>query len=346
MTVTLGKARRLASGLLRNAGLTEGNAYVTARAITIADAWGLGSHGLLRLPFYLDRLAAGGYRPDAELTVRQDTGPLLVLDGAGGLGHWQVHHACKVAVERVQAHAIALVAVGNSGHCGALGVYAGDLARAGCVGLVFSNGPAVMPAWSGDRALLSTSPLAGGFPGQPAPAIVDLALSTVARGKIAAYARANQALPAEWALDADGRAITDPNAALQGMLAPIGGAKGFALAFLVEALTAGLIGPALSSDQPDFYDSKSIAMPQGIAHLVLAVDPHRTDAGGDPMGPARRLGELRARVEASGGRVPGSRRFLPDGLADEIVLDVDPQVLRELIERSDGAASADELTPA
>ena len=141
------------------------------------------------------------------------------------------------------------------------------------VSLVFSCGPAVLPPWGGDQKLLSTSPIAAGFPLQPRPAVIDLALSTVTRGKIAAYAQRGERLPDGWALDADGQPTTDAHAALTGMLFPLRGVKGFALAFLVEALTAGLTGPRLSKDLPDFFDETSYSQPQGISHLLILIDP-------------------------------------------------------------------------
>src|SRR5690606_23493529 len=111
--------------------------------------------------------------------------------------------------------------VADSGHCGALGVYALDIARKGQIGLVFSNGPAALPPWGGTKALLSTSPIAAGIPLSPRPAVVDLALSAVARGKVGAKARAGEPIPEGWALDREGRPTTDPREALTGMLAPL-----------------------------------------------------------------------------------------------------------------------------
>src|SRR5690606_32119204 len=99
--------------------------------------------------------------------------------------------------------------VGDSGHCGALGVYALPMLRAGRVGLVFSNGPAVMPPWQGSQPVLSTSPLAAGIPAGDQHAIVDLATTAVARGKIAAAARSGDPLPDGWAVDAAGQPTND-----------------------------------------------------------------------------------------------------------------------------------------
>lgn len=334
MTITYGAARQLATDLLVAAGLAVDHAETTAEAIVLADAWGIGSHGLMRLPHYLDRMAAGGYPPKAELTVAEDTGPLLVMDGGGGLGHWQLRHAADEAARRCQRFGIAAVAVGNSGHCGALGVYTLPVTDAGLMAMVFSNGPASMAPWGGHEPVLSTSPLAVGVPLRPRPVVVDMALSAVARGRVAAKAKAGEPIPAGWVVDAAGEPVTDPATALSGMLAPLGGAKGFALALCVEALTGGLIGPALSADVSDMFDPADDPTPQRIAHLVLAIDPARTDSGGSAEAAAARLDDVADRVLAAGGRLPGTGRPHPAKVPDNTVLNVDSAVLAELERRA------------
>jgi (2R)-3-sulfolactate dehydrogenase (NADP+) len=335
VSLTLGEARRLATDLLVDAGLPADRARTTSDAVTVADVWGLGSHGLLRLPYYLDRTVAGGYPAAAELRTVVDTGPLVVLDGGGGLGHWQLDRAARTAVARAREHGVALVAVGNSGHCGALAVYLLPVVETGLAGVVLSDGPPVMPAWGGTRPLLSTSPLAAGFPGAERPVLVDMALAAVARGKVAAKAAAGEPLLEGWAYDAAGRPTTDAAAALQGMLAPLGGPKGYALALVVELLTGGLVGPALSADVTDIFDASRNAEPQRIAHVVLAIDPARTDAGGDPAAAQQRMDDLARRLTASGGRVPGSGRTLRGDLHDDLPLRVDPAVEADLRARAD-----------
>lgn len=329
MGLTVGAARNLASALLQAAGLRPADAEVTARSIVLADCWGVGSHGLLRLPYYLQRCGSGGYPPEARLATVTDTGPLTVFDGGGGLGHWQLWTAAELTSDRCAQYGIAATAVGNSGHCGALGVYTLPAVERGLLALVFSNGPAVMPAWGGATPLLSTSPLAAGIPCTPRPAIVDMATSAVARGKIAAYAQRGEALPQGWGLDADGQPTEDAQSALMGMLAPLGGAKGYALAFMVEALSAGLVGPSLSADVSDMFAAGEVATPQRIAHLIVVLHPGMLDVEGGAGAP-RRLTDLARRIEAAGGRLPGSRRRLPKDIDDDAELQLDPSLVAEL----------------
>lgn len=321
MSLSVGDARDLCTALLEAAGLSRANAETTARSVVLADCWGVGSHGLLRLPYYLERTLAGGYPPDAALTTVTDTGPLVVMNGGGGLGHWQLWEAAGLASERAARYGIAAAAVGDSGHCGALGVYTLPALEKDLLALVFSHGPAVMSPWGTSTPLFSTSPLAAGIPCTPRPAIVDMATSAVARGKIASYAQRQEPLPAGWGLDAAGEPTLDAQAALRGLLAPLGGAKGYALAFMVEALSAGLIGPLLSADVSDMFTSEDASTPQRIAHLVVVLDPARLDVEGGE-GASRRLADLAGRIEAAGGRLPGSRRKLPQEIPDDQQIEI------------------------
>jgi len=326
---TVGSVRAQAAALLIASGVPDDAAQVTAKALTLAESWGLSSHGLMRLPYYLTRLRAGGVNPIAELASVQDSGPIIAYDGQEGLGHWQLWKAAEIAAERCATFGLAAVSVGNSSHCGCLGVYTLPVVDAGYVALVFSNGPAVMPPWGGSRPLLSTSPLAAGIPCRPKPAIVDMATTAVARGRIAERAHRGEALPQGWALDSSGAPTVDAQAALVGMLAPLGGAKGYGIALIVEALTGGSVGPALSTDVSDMFDADAAAVPQRIAHLVLAIDPARMDIDGHAQ---QRLDTLAEHVEQAGGRLPGERRRHPDEIPPDEPLALAPRTAAELAE--------------
>lgn len=313
MNTTAGVARAFAGALLVAAGMRPSDAGAVAEVLVTADVWGRGSHGLLRLPYYLRRFAAGGADPAARLTSVRDAGAVVCFDGGNGIGHAQCLHAADVAVERARQHGIGAVAVGNSGHCGVLGIYVHRIASAGMVGFAFSNGPAVMPPWGGRRAVVSTSPLAVGFPAGARPLVVDLAASAVSRGKIAEAAARGSELEPGWALDADGRPTRDPQQALAGMLAPFGGAKGWVIALLVEMLTGGLVGPHLSRDVADPLSAAAEGAPQRIAHLVLALDGSLLDVDGLAD---ERVASLLTSVTEAGGRVPGERYPLAGEITD------------------------------
>ena len=219
-TLKFKAAVNLASELLQGAGMNTDDANVSADCIVASDAWGIGSHGLMRLPFYLERLKAGGINPNAKLKEITNLPSLRIFDGEKGMGHWQLKKAAEVAANIADTQGIAAVGIGNSNHCGALGIYVWPMLEKNLVGIIFSTGPAVMPPWGGNKPLLSTSPLAAGIPTNPAT-IIDLATSAVARGKIAAKAQKNEELEPGWAFDENGAPTIDAKVALKGMLAPL-----------------------------------------------------------------------------------------------------------------------------
>jgi len=315
--LTVGRAIEKATELLIAAGMDSAKATVSAHAIVASDRWGIGSHGLMRLPFYLDRLKADGINPKAEMKKVTDLPGLVIFDGEDGLGHWQIQQAAQLAAERAKVQGIAAVGVGRSSHCGALGIYVWPMIDAGLVGIAFSTGPAVMPPTGGNKPLLSTSPVAAGIPTNP-PTVVDLATSAVARGKIQAKAQAGAELEPGWAFTKDGAPTTDAKEALAGMLAPLGGAKGYALAVLVESLTGVLIGPTLSKNIPDMFNHDFDNAPQEIAHFVIAIDASKLSVDGDNT----RLADFAGEVNSAGGRLPGSNRVNPGKLSldDEITI--------------------------
>lgn len=307
MTTTTADVRDLLTAAFVACGVADDDARRTAHILVLTEQWGLKSHGLLRAPYYLRRLNAGGCNAAAALTTVTDVGAAVILDGGRGLGHWQAWRAAEIGVERARGHGVSWVSVADSNHCGALGTYALPAVDAGMIALVFSNGPAVMPPWGGKVPVFSTSPLAGGIAGDDGHGVVDMAMSTVARGRIAALAASGAALPEGWALDRDGAPTTDLQTALHGMLSPLGGAKGYALAFLVETLTGVLVGPSLSAEVRDMFDHSHDGEPQGISHTIITLDPA---VGGRDFADAARLrfDDLIRRIHEAGGRVPGGRR--------------------------------------
>ena len=323
--LTVGGAIATAQSLLEAVGVSPEHALTTARCIVASDRWGIGSHGLMRLPFYLARLQAGGINPAAELKTVTDLPSLVVFDGDDGLGHWQLQHAAEVASQRALVNGIAAVGVGRSNHCGALGIYVWPMINRGLVGIAFSTGPAVMPPWGGDKPLLSTSPIAAGIPTNP-PTVVDLATSAVARGKIQAKAQAGAELEPGWAFTKDGAPTTDAKEALAGMLAPLGGAKGYAIAVLVESLTGMLIGPTLSKNIPDMFAAEQDGLPQQISHFVIAIDASKLSVDGENS----RTEDFAAEVSKAGGRLPGSNRVNPEKLVDSDEITITDQVSAQL----------------
>lgn len=307
MRLALEEARAFVAGVLLAAGARQEDADVTARALVEAEHAGHAGHGLARLAGYLGRMRAGGARSGEWRRLRSH-GAVEAYDGRDGLGHVHLEHAAARAAELCAEHGIAAVGVSHSNHAGALGPRARRLAERGLVALLATNAPAVLAPPGGHRAVVGTNPLAvaAPVPGGP-PLVCDLSTSQVSRGAIMRAAQQGAEIPSGWALDAAGAPTQDPTAALAGTLMPLGGSKGFVLALAIEVLTGALVGPAVGPEVNDFFGD-ALDRPQGIAHLVLALEPGRF---GDPADFAARMGRLRDAVLGAGEpeatRLPGSR---------------------------------------
>jgi (2R)-3-sulfolactate dehydrogenase (NADP+) len=212
----------------------------------------------------------------------------------------------------------------RSHHGGVMGHHCERLAAKGLVTLAFSNTPHAMTSWGGRKSVFGTNPIAfaAPLPERP-PVVIDLALSQVARGKIMTAAQKDEPIPAGWALDGTGKPTTDAKAALKGTLVPLGGAKGSALALMVEILAAALTGANFASEASSFFDGDG--PPPGVGQMLLAIDP-AAFAGRDAF--ADRLGTLAEMIETdAGARLPGQRRIALRDAAKRGSLAVDAKTL-------------------
>ncbi|MEQ8966000.1 MAG: Ldh family oxidoreductase [Azospirillaceae bacterium] len=323
----LDDARALAAAVLAAHGTSEVNARATAAALVAAEADGLASHGLSRLPAYADQARAGKVDGHATPVVDRPKPGAVRVDAATGFAFPALDAGLPVLESATRALGVAGMAIANSHHFGVAGHPVERLARAGLVGLAFANSPAAIAPWGGARPLFGTNPVAMACPrGAGAdPLVVDMSLSKVARGKVMVAARKGEAIPDDWALDAGGRPTTDPAAALKGSMLPMGDAKGAALVLAVEILATAFTGAAFGFEASSFFDAEG--PPPRVGQLVLAIAP---DAFGTEGVVDRVETLLAAMGEEPDVRVPGARRFaarrhaeaegiaIPDDLADEL----------------------------
>src|SRR6185295_3951975 len=253
-------------------------------------------------------------------SVRQTRPGSLMIDVSNGF----VFPAVDLAVERLPdlAGAVGIAAAGfvRSHHFGVVGQHVERLAEMGLLALAFGNTPKAMAPWGGRQPVFGTNPLAFAAPQRNEPPIVvDLALSQVARGKILTAAQKGEPIPAGWATDEHGNPTTDAKLALKGALQPIGGAKGAALALMVEVLAVVLTGATFSSEASSFFDAEG--PPPGVGQLIIAIDPGAF-AGSDAF--LDRLAVLARTIEADAGvRLPGSRRIALRARAEREGVSVD-----------------------
>ena len=306
---------QMATRALERSGASPAMASATANALVAADARGLHSHGVSRIPQYAAHLRNG--RADGSATPRIVTEKLgaALVDAANGLAFPACALAIATAIRLARQSGASFVGVTNSHHFGAAALHLEAVANAGCVGLAFSNSPSAMPAAGGRTPLFGTNPIAAVFPRRRArPLVIDLSLSEVARGRLMIAAKEGKPIPPGWALDREGRPTTDAAAGLEGSMLPVGGAKGAMLALVVELLVTSLTGAALGFEATSFFVDEGNRPRLGQA--FIAIDPGAL-AGREAYDErSERL--IAAMLQDSDVRLPGARR---DALADRAALE-------------------------
>jgi L-2-hydroxycarboxylate dehydrogenase (NAD+) len=235
-------------------GVPVAEAKISAGILIQSDLFGIESHGVGRLKMYYDRLKSGQHLPTTNFEVVREMPTTAVVDGHHGVGMVIAHRAMSMAIEKARVYGMGSVAVRNSTHFGIDGYYALMAARAGMIGMSFTNArPSISPTF-GVQPMLGTNPIAFAAPtDEDHPFLYDAATSIIQRGKIETLDR--KELPAKegWVIDQQGHFMTDPPAILAGLtrdtaaLLPLGGAgedlaghKGYGLATMVEILSASL----------------------------------------------------------------------------------------------------------
>jgi LDH2 family malate/lactate/ureidoglycolate dehydrogenase len=259
----------------RLAGLEGQDLERFADGVVEADLRGLPSHGVFRIPFYVRGYRLGHLNPRPTLRELKAFGATLHLDGDNGLGVIVGQHTMDLAVALAENHGLGMVAVKNSNHTGVLAVHVMRASSKGMIGYFVSNAPALMAPWGGVEPMLSNSPFAYSFPTSGEPIVLDMACSAAARGKIRLAAKEGKAIPPGWAVDADGKPTENARAALDGLILPMAGYKGYGIALANELLAAALPGATLAvnvprqflREDPTFLDS------WGIGHVAMAINP-------------------------------------------------------------------------
>lgn len=326
------EAEAFAAGLFAAHGVPEADARTVGRCLVRADLRGVDTHGIVRIPIYLERIGKGLVTAAPELAPRRVAPSAAHLDGKNGLGFVVATRAVEEAIAIAKENGIGLVGVSNSTHFGMAACYLLQAIEAGYGALVFTNASRAMPPWGGRTELLGTSPFGAAFPNPGGvPFLLDMAPSVAARGKIRKAQREGKSIPEGYALDEHGRPTTDPTAALRGVVLPIGGPKGAGLSMLMDILSGVLTGAAFAGGVGDQY--KAFDRPQNVGHTVIVFRP---DLFMPAEAVARRMRELVATVKA----VPTAEGF------DEILMPGEPEARNEARRLQEGIAyRLDDLAP-
>ncbi|HVX16153.1 MAG TPA: Ldh family oxidoreductase [Pirellulales bacterium] len=273
-TIPARQLTELATKLLAAGGVGADEARLVAESLVGANLRGHDSHGVMRIPFYLDSVAKGETSVGAPFTTINESPTTLVGDGGWGFGQTQAHRLTNALIGKARTAGTGLGTLVRCGHIGRLGEYCEQAADAGLVSMVMVNthGHARRVAPPGGKApRLGTNPLAIGAPADAGPLVLDFGTSATAEGKVRVKRIAGQLCPDGWLLDADGKPTNDPNSLYgnpPGTILPMGGPqayKGFGLALMVEIFAGALSGGVTIREKPINQNGNCVFM--------LLVDP-------------------------------------------------------------------------
>jgi len=307
MKVQADRLKEIAIRILKGLHAAEDEAAVVADTLIKAELRGIDTHGVHLLTLLPERVEAGMLEIPTKLTVLQDSGATALIDGGNGLGPAAVHRAMGMSIRKAKEFGIGCCLVRNTNNIGTLSFYSLMAAQEKMVGIVMSNAAAAMSPWGGTEAFFGTNPLSIAIPeeaGAP-PVVLDMSSTVVARGKIRRADRLKEGIPLGWAFDETGTPTTDPAAALKGTLMPIGGAKGYGLALMIDVLAGMLSG---SQYGPEIRTFHQLEGPTGVGVFTLAVEIERFM----PLGQFTELFRTyRASIKASPKAKGVSQIFLP-----------------------------------
>lgn len=298
---------QLAADLLEAGGFSAEQAAQTADLLVWANLRGIDSHGVLRIPRYVEMCEQGLINAAAQPSKVAGKGAVCVIDADRAPGAQAMNLAAMTAVDLAGTHGIGWCAVRAITHAGAIGYYAQQVARRGFVALVMTASKPLMVYFGAKGEAVSTNPLAIAAPtADPGnPLVLDMSTAAVALGKIMAARDAGQSIPAGWAVDKDGDETTDPAAAKA--VLPMAGPKGSGLSLMIEVLASVMSG------HPLITVALTRGGDPGGNGIVAALDPAAFGTG-VPLGTAvQELCDAIKALSPAGGRdavlLPGERGF-------------------------------------
>jgi LDH2 family malate/lactate/ureidoglycolate dehydrogenase len=259
--------------ILLKVGVSRDDATLFTDSMIEANLRGVDTHGITRiLCVYVERIQKGVMSAKSNLAVVREKASTLLIDCHNSIGQVGADRAMRMTIEKARQTGVAFSAVRHSNHYGMAAYWAMMALPQGMIGFSSTNAPAAMAPTGGCTAMFGTNPLAIAIPaGRELPVVLDMATTVVARGRINLYAKQNKPLEPGWAFDERGVPTTDPHAALQGLLAPIGGYKGYGIALAIDFLCGILTGSNYGAHFPGFL-ADNMSEPTDVGSVFGAVN--------------------------------------------------------------------------
>lgn len=263
------KLHTLVTSIFERCDMSQPDAELLSDSLVFADVRGVNSHGVLRVPEYVRKLKYGGVDSRGCPQVIRDSGACMVVDGGNSMGQIAAHFAMEKVIERAETTGIAAAAICGSNHCGAMAYFAVQALEHDMIGLATTNALPTMAPWGGAERILGINPIAIAIPaGDEFPIVYDAAFSGSSHGKIRIYHQKGLTLPDGWALDEEGKPTSDPAAAINGLLMPIGEFKGTGLAMIMGILSSMLSGASYGTELGNMEEGPK---PGQDGHFIAAI---------------------------------------------------------------------------
>ena len=254
VTKSAQELKKIVALIFTKAGASKPVASRVAEHLVGANLVGVDSHGIIRIPLYIEWIKDGTINLNAKMELIEETNIMALIDGHHAFGQVVAYESCNIAIDKAKKYGMSLVSIRNSSHVGRLGEYAEKIAKSNLICIVMVNaqgaGQLVAP-WGAKERRLSANPVAWGIPTRRKrePIILDISTSVVAEGKILLYKDLGKKIPEGWVIDHKGISTTNPNDLFgppEGSILPMAGHKGYGLSIIVDILTGALSGGGCS----------------------------------------------------------------------------------------------------
>ena len=310
--------RAFVARVFEAAGLPAADAAKVARLMVDADLRGSDTHGVIRVPLYLNRMKAGGVNPRPNIRIVSEKPSAALIDGDNGVGHLVMQRATELAIEKARETGVGWVGARMSNHAGPAFLYATMPLAHDMIGIYFAVGSSNhLPPWGGRDMLLGTNPVAIAVPaGDEAPVVLDMAPTVASYGKVRLKAQRGEPMPVGWMVGPDGQPLTDAKRADEGYLLPIGDYKGYGLSMMIGLLAGTLNRAAFGREVVDMGGNPGAVTNTGHAIAAIAIDTFC------PVDAFKREVDTVVRDIRNSERLPGvDRIFLPGEQAAEKLRD-------------------------
>jgi len=270
MRIKSHEIKQLYLSVLGQMGVPNKEIQVVADAAIFASLRGIDTHGFIPiLTRVIKEIKAGIVKPNAQIQIIKEEKNGALVDANMSLGPVSGLMSMELAIKKAQDGSVGIVVARNCNHFGVASYYAAKALENNMIGAVFCNAAPTVPPFGSLEGVHGTNPMSFAIPaGKYSPIILDISTSAAARGKVSHALRKGEKIPKGWALDKNGHPTTDPQAALEGVILPMGGHKGYGLGLVVDVFTAALAGSLIAKEIPSYWD---LSTPYGASYFMMAI---------------------------------------------------------------------------